>query len=536
MLPLQGVTVVSLEQAVAAPFATRQLADLGARVIKVERPQGDFARGYDTAVKGMSSHFVWLNRNKESVVLDLKSADGRRIMGRLLDRADVFVQNLAPGAAARLGFGAERLRERAPRLIVCDLSGYGSSGPYRDKKAYDLLIQCETGLVSITGGESEPAKAGISAADIAGGMYAFSGVLTALYERERTGRGTAFEVSLFDALGEWMGFPYYYAAYGGRAPRRAGARHAAIAPYGPFTAGDGSRVFLGVQNEREWATFCDRVLGRPELAADPRFDSNPKRVDNLAELREAIEGDGLTLHYQPITDGRGEILSAEALVRWHHPVHGLLSPGTFLPVAEQSDLLPDLDRWVLRTALREAAHWPDTGPAPVPVGVNLSNHSAGNPEFLLQVRDELAAAGLAANRLTLEITETSLVDLSGETVQAVEELIGLGVAFAVDDFGSGYSSLARLKTLPPATIKLDRQFVGGIEHHEFDRAIVRSSVDMAHATGRMCVVEGVETEVQFHMLDVLGVDAFQGFLFSRPVPGDQLHAVLAERSPMPFRS
>ncbi|GAA4864967.1 CaiB/BaiF CoA transferase family protein [Saccharopolyspora rosea] len=289
MLPLQGVTVVSLEQAVAAPFATRQLADLGARVIKVERPQGDFARGYDTAVKGMSSHFVWLNRNKESVVLDLKSADGQRIMGRLLERADVFVQNLAPGAAARLGFGADQLRERFPRLIVCDLSGYGSSGPYRDKKAYDLLIQCETGLVSITGNESEPAKAGISAADIAGGMYAFSGVLTALYERERTGRGSAFEVSLFDALGEWMGFPYYYAAYGGRAPRRAGARHAAIAPYGPFTAGDGSRVFLGVQNEREWATFCDRVLGRPELAADPRFDSNPKRVDNLAELREAIE-------------------------------------------------------------------------------------------------------------------------------------------------------------------------------------------------------------------------------------------------------
>ena len=273
------------------------------------------------------------------------------------------------------------------------------------------------------------------------------------------------------------------------------------------------------------------------LAADnPSAQVVREQVQLETHLEDALRTGGLELHYQPIVDARRRPIAAEALVRWRHPEFGMLSPGTFLTVAEQAGLMEELDRWVLRTALREAAHWPDTGPAPVPVGVNLSNHSAGNPEFLLQVRDELAAAGLAANRLTLEITETSLVDLSGETVQAVEELIGLGVAFAVDDFGSGYSSLARLKTLPPATIKLDRQFVGGIEHHEFDRAIVRSSVDMAHATGRMCVVEGVETEVQFHMLDVLGVDAFQGFLFSRPVPGDQLHAVLAERSPMPFSS
>ncbi|GAB3301274.1 CaiB/BaiF CoA transferase family protein [Parasphingorhabdus pacifica] len=289
MLPLQGVTIVSLEQAVAAPFATRQLADLGARVIKIERAAGDFARGYDTTVNGMASHFVWLNRNKESVVLDLKDADDRRAMGKLLGAADVFVQNLAPGAAARLGLGADELIAEHPRLVVCDISGYGSSGPYRDKKAYDLLIQCEAGLVSITGNEQEPAKAGISAADIAGGMYAYSGVLTALYERERTGRGTAFEVSLFDALGEWMGFPYYYANYGDSPPPRAGARHAAIAPYGPFAAGDDSQVFLGVQNEREWVTLCEQVLGRPELAADPRFRSNPERVANQDGLRVAIE-------------------------------------------------------------------------------------------------------------------------------------------------------------------------------------------------------------------------------------------------------
>lgn len=315
MLPLEGVTVVSLEQAVAAPFATRQLADLGARVIKVERPTGDFARGYDTTVNGLASHFVWINRSKESVVLDLKAPDDQRVMGKLLDTADVFVQNLAPGAATRLGLGADELTARNPRLIVCDISGYGSSGPYRDKKAYDLLIQCETGLVSITGGEDEPAKAGISVADIAGGMYAYSGVLTALYERERTGRGTAFEVSLFDALGEWMGFPYYYANYGGTAPRRAGARHAAIAPYGPFAAGDGTQVFLGVQNEREWVKLCEEVLGRSELAVDPRFDSNPKRVDNQSELRAALESVFADMSSDAIVDRLEKVGIANARMR-----------------------------------------------------------------------------------------------------------------------------------------------------------------------------------------------------------------------------
>lgn len=288
MLPLEGVTVVSLEQAVAAPFATRQLADLGARVIKVERPAGDFARGYDTTVNGLSSHFVWANRSKESIALDLKDPDDRRAMDKLLAKADVFVQNLAPGAAARLGLSAEELRARDPRLIICDVSGYGSAGPYRDRRAYDLLVQCETGLVSITGSPDEPAKTGVSTADIAGGMYAFSGVLTALYERERTGVGTAFEVSLFEALGEWMGYPYYFASYGGTPPERTGARHAAIAPYGPFDAGDGTQIFLGVQNEREWVKFCAQVLRVPDLANDPRFAGNPERVEHLAELEDEI--------------------------------------------------------------------------------------------------------------------------------------------------------------------------------------------------------------------------------------------------------
>jgi itaconate CoA-transferase len=291
MLPLEGITVVALEQAVAAPFATRQLADLGARVIKVERPEvGDFARGYDAKVKGLSSHFVWLNRSKESLTLDLKQDLAKDVLSRLLERADVFVHNLAPGATGRLGFGTDDLRERHPRLIVCGISGYGTTGPYRDKKAYDLLVQCETGLVSITGTPETPSKVGIAAADIAAGMYAYSGILTALYVRERTGEGAAFEVSLFEALGEWMAFPAYFTAYGGSQPPRTGARHASIAPYGPFEAGDGKAVFLGLQNEREWVRFCEEVLERPELATDPRFDSNSKRFENGEELGAAIEG------------------------------------------------------------------------------------------------------------------------------------------------------------------------------------------------------------------------------------------------------
>jgi itaconate CoA-transferase len=291
MLPLEGITIISLEQAVAAPFATRQLADLGARVIKVERPGvGDFARGYDETVKGISSHFVWLNRSKESLTLDVKQPEAKDILNRLLERADVFVQNLAPGAAERLGFGAAKLRGHHPRLIVCDVTGYGSSGPYRDKKAYDLLLQCETGLVSITGTPDTPSKVGVSIADIACGMYAYTGILTALYVRERTGEGAAFEVSLFEALGEWMGFPAYFTGYGGRQPLRTGASHAAIAPYGSFATGDDEAVFLGIQNEREWASFCATILKRPEVATDPRFDSNSKRVANGEDLRTIIEG------------------------------------------------------------------------------------------------------------------------------------------------------------------------------------------------------------------------------------------------------
>ena len=287
---LEGLLVVALEQAVAVPFATRQLADLGARVIKIERAgAGDFARGYDTSVLGQASYFVWLNRGKESVELDVKSDDGRAAMAALLARADVFVQNLAPGAAERLGLGADGLLARHPRLICCSVSGYGPDGPYAGKKAYDLLVQCEAGLLSVTGTPEAPCKAGISVADIAAGMYAYTGVLTALYERERTGRGSSFEVSLLDALGEWMTQPYYYTVYGQAEVRRTGARHASISPYGPYQAG-GGEVFIGLQNEREWAVLCERVLARPDLVSDERFATNPDRVKHDDELTEIIEG------------------------------------------------------------------------------------------------------------------------------------------------------------------------------------------------------------------------------------------------------
>ncbi len=283
-LPLEGVLVVALEQAVAAPFATRQLADLGARVIKIERAGGgDFARGYDQSVHGQSSYFVWLNRGKESVELDVKNPADRDVLEAMLARADVFVQNLAPGAAGRLGLGAAQLTARYPRLISCSISGYGPDGPYAGKKAYDLLVQCEAGLLSVTGTPAEPAKAGISVADIAAGMYAYSGVLTALYERERTGRGGRFEVAMLDALGEWMSQPYYYSVYGGLDPPRTGARHASISPYGPYPA-QGGQVFLGIQNEREWAVLCEQILGRPDLISDERFATNPARVAHHDEL------------------------------------------------------------------------------------------------------------------------------------------------------------------------------------------------------------------------------------------------------------
>jgi len=291
MLPLEGTTVITLEQALAAPYATRHLADLGARVIKIERPGvGDFARDYDTTVRGMASHFVWANRSKESLTLDLKREESKKILRRLLAKADVFVQNLAPGACDRLGLGTTELQSKYPRLIICNLSGYGSTGPYRDKRAYDLLIQSEAGLVSVTGTEETPSKVGISIADTAAAMYAYSGVLTALLVRNQTGKGTAMEVSMLEALGEWMGYAAYYTSYGGTPPPRTGAKHAVIAPYGPFLAGDGETVYFAVQNEREWSRFCEKVLEQPGLAADPRFQNSSKRLQHRVELEEIVIG------------------------------------------------------------------------------------------------------------------------------------------------------------------------------------------------------------------------------------------------------
>ena len=290
MRPLEDITVVSIEQAVAAPFATRQLADLGARVIKIERPrEGDFARGYDASVLGQSSYFVWLNRSKESLTLDLKRREAATVLERLLSRADVFVQNVGPGAAARLGTQPADLHARHPSLVVCDITGFGASGPFATRKAYDLLVQAESGLVSLTGMPDAPAKVGISIADIAAGMYAYSGILTALLARSRSGTGALIEVSLFDALAEWMGAPAYYATYGGAAPRRTGAHHASIAPYGPFRTRDGQSVFLAIQNSREWTRFCTDVLGWPGLADDDRFRTNTRRVENRDALHLAIE-------------------------------------------------------------------------------------------------------------------------------------------------------------------------------------------------------------------------------------------------------
>ncbi len=289
--PLDGITVVSLEHAIAAPFCSRQLADLGARVIKIERPgSGDFARGYDERVAGLASHFVWTNRSKESVALDLKQDDALAVLDKLLANADVLLQNLAPGAASRLGLGFEALRQRFPRLIVCDVSGYGAGGSYERKKAYDLLIQSEAGFLSVTGGpeDDQLAKAGCSIADIAAGMYAYSGILSALLLRERTGEGSRVEVSMLESLVEWMGYPLYYAYAGMPAPARAGAAHSTIYPYGPFPAGDGGTVMLGLQNEREWQLFCEQVLLQPELAADPRFSANFKRSANRGVLRDLI--------------------------------------------------------------------------------------------------------------------------------------------------------------------------------------------------------------------------------------------------------
>jgi itaconate CoA-transferase len=288
--PLEGITVVALEQVIAGPLATRQLAELGARVIKIERPKvGDASRTYDRTVKGLSSHFVWTNRSKESLALDVKHPAAKAVLERLLEKADVFLQNLAPGAAERLGLGATELRQRRPEMIWCGISGYGPTGPYADKKAYDLLVQCEAGLLSVTGTPEAPSKAGIPVADIAAGMYAFSAVLAALVRRLRTGEGATLDITMFEALGEWMGFPALFTAYGGSPPPRSGAFHATIVPYGPFRAGDGGTVFLSIQNEREFARFCEVVLQNKVLAQDPRFSSGPARQQNRAELHAEIE-------------------------------------------------------------------------------------------------------------------------------------------------------------------------------------------------------------------------------------------------------
>ncbi|MDR9304026.1 Acetyl-CoA:oxalate CoA-transferase [Burkholderia multivorans] len=342
------MTVVTLEHAIAAPFCTRQLADLGARVIKVERPGvGDFARAYDHRTRGLASHFVWTNRSKESLTLDLKQPAAQDVLGELVAQADVLVQNLAPGAAARMGLSFDALHARYPRLIVCDISGYGGDGPYRDKKAYDLLIQSEAAFLSITGTPDEPCKAGNSIADIAAGMYAYTGILSALLQRGVTGKGSHVEISMLEALAEWMGFPMYYAYDGQQPPGRKGAAHATIYPYGPFTAGDGRVVMLGLQNEREWKVFCDVVLRRPDLATDPRFDANVRRSENRASLKAVIEQVFADLTAQDVIARLDEAQIANAAVNqvgdlWTHPQ--LHARGRFRtvgsPAGELRALLP----------------------------------------------------------------------------------------------------------------------------------------------------------------------------------------------------
>lgn len=323
--PLDGITVISLEHAVAAPFCTRQLADLGARVIKVERPgSGDFARGYDQRVKGQSSHFTWINRSKESLALDVKQPQAKAALLQLLKTADVLVQNLAPGAAARMGLSYEALKAHNPKLIVCDISGYGADGPYRDKKAYDLLIQSEAGFLSVTGTPETPSKSGISVADIAAGMYAYTNILSALLLRGKTGEGSHIDVSMLEAMGEWMGYPMYYAFDGAPPPPRTGASHASIYPYGPFVAGDGKTVMLGLQNEREWKAFCDAVLQRPEVATDARFDSNGQRNAHRDALQALILQEFSTLSAAQVVERLDQAGIANARVNdmadlWAHP-------------------------------------------------------------------------------------------------------------------------------------------------------------------------------------------------------------------------
>lgn len=346
--PLDGITVLSLEHAIAAPFCTRQLADLGARVIKVERPGvGDFARNYDERVKGMASHFVWTNRSKESLTLDLKSREASEVLARLLPQVDVLVQNLAPGAAARLGLSFEALHEQYPGLIVCDISGYGAGGPYEHKKAYDLLIQSESGFVSVTGSANEPAKAGCSIADISAGMYAYSHILSALLQRGKTGKGSHIDLTMLESMVEWMGFPLYYAFEDAPAPVRAGAAHASIYPYGPFLAGNGKTIMLGLQNEREWKTFCDLVLEKPELATDARFVSNSMRTANRDVLRDLIIQAFAAYDDEQIIERLEKAGIANARVNdmkavWEHPQLKARDRWTYMesPVGTLPALLP----------------------------------------------------------------------------------------------------------------------------------------------------------------------------------------------------
>jgi itaconate CoA-transferase len=323
--PLDGITVVSIEQAVAAPLATRHLADLGARVIKVERPDGgDFARRYDTAVNGLSAYFVWANRSKESITLNLKDERARDVVHRLVARADVFVQNLAPSGAEAWGLGGAALRERHPSLVVCEISGYGVGGPLAERKAYDLLVQAEAGFLAVTGTPDEGVKAGISIADIAAGMYTYSGILGALFARTRTGEGSLLAVSLLDALAEWMSMPLYYDHYSGQFPRRTGARHATIAPYGPFATASGGPILLGVQNEREWRRLCEDVIGRPDLFDQPRFSTNPARVEHIEELESVIEAAFAAASHEELAQRLDDASIAYARVSslpevWDHP-------------------------------------------------------------------------------------------------------------------------------------------------------------------------------------------------------------------------
>jgi itaconate CoA-transferase len=346
--PLDGITVVSLEHAIAAPFCTRQLADMGARVIKVERPKvGDFARGYDERVNGLASHFVWTNRSKESLTLDLKNPQARQVLQDLLLQADVLVQNLAPGATARMGLDFEQLHPVNPKLIVCDISGYGEGGPYETKKAYDLLIQSESGFISVTGSPDTPSKAGCSIADIAAGTYAYSGILNALLLRGRTGLGSRIDVSMLESMVEWMGFPLYYAYDGAPPPQRAGAAHATIFPYGPFAVGDGNTVMLGLQNEREWVVFCDKVLMQPEIASDTSFASNTKRVECREQLRGLIEQVFSALTIDEVTARLENAQIANARVNqmkdvWSHPQLAARQRWTTIesPAGELPALLP----------------------------------------------------------------------------------------------------------------------------------------------------------------------------------------------------